>query len=200
MYIENRKGTHYHKGFVDSATHDFVCLCGATQDPLTKKWSHADGSGGFKKYHNKPCEYNGILYDSTLEARMAAELDWRVKGKEITHWDRQVRISFYVCMECARLSAMAACPEHPHEKLTPLATYICDFRAHYPDGTVEYIETKGVALDVFRYKWKMMEALFGNKDDVKLTLVKEPRRTQWMFKGKNINPKNKASRMPTIQI
>lgn len=190
MYIENRKGTHYHKGFVDSDTKDFVCLCGATKDQATAKWSHPDGKGGTKKYHNKPCEYNGTLYDSTLEARMAADLDWRVKGKDIKSWERQIRISFYVCLGCAKLST-GACADHPHEKPLLLATYICDFKAYNFDGTVEYIETKGMALDVFRLKWKMMEAVFGNRDDVKLVLVKEPRRISWMFKGKNINPKRK---------
>ena len=188
MFTQTTKGTHYHKGFVDQSTGDVVCLCGATQDPMTKKWSHADGSGGFKKYHNKPCEYNGVMYDSTLEARMAADLDWRVKGKDIKSWERQIPIKFYLCLECARLSAIAQCPDHPLEKPTPLATYICDFKAYHNDGTVEYIETKGLSTDVFRYKWKMMEALFGNKDDVKLTLVKEPRRNSWMFNGKNRSP------------
>lgn len=189
MYIQNTKGTHYHKGFVDQPTGDFVCLCGATKDQATGKWSHADGSGGTKKYHNKPCEYNGIMYDSTLEARMAGELDYRVKGKDIKYWERQIRISFYLCLNCARLSIAPQCPDHWVEKPTILATYICDFKAVHFDGTIEYIETKGVALDVFRFKWKMMEAIFGNRDDVKLILVKEPKRIQWMFKGKNIKPK-----------
>ena len=187
-YISTTKGTHYHKGFVDSDTHDVVCLCGATQDAATKKWNHGDGSGGTKKYHNKPQEYNGVMYDSTLEAREAANLDWRVKSKEVVRWERQVRIPFNVCLICAKLST-GNCADHPKEKPVHLATYICDFKAYLPDGTVEYRETKGIALDVFRLKWKMLEAIYGNRDDVKLVLIQEPRRVQWMFKGRNLKNK-----------
>jgi hypothetical protein len=35
----------------------------------------------------------------------------------------------------------------------------------------------------------MLEAIYGNRDDVKLILVKEPRRVQWMFKGRNLKAK-----------
>ena len=190
MYLENRKGTHYHKGFVDADTKDVVCLCGATQDPVTKKWSHADGSGGFKKYHNKPCEYNGIMYDSTLEARVAADLDLEVRAGLIDRWERQVRISFYLCLRCAHLSVIPKCADHPIEKPTILATYVCDFKAYWKDGTIEFREAKGKSLDIFKFKWRMLEAIYGNDDTYRLTIVKEPNRVQWMFKGKNLK-KNK---------
>jgi len=129
------------------------------------------------------------MYDSTLEARVAADLDLEVRAGLIDHWERQVRISFYVCLNCAKLSVAPRCPEHPVEKPTILATYVCDFKAYWKDGTTEFREAKGVALDIFKFKWRMLEAIYGNDDNYRLTIVKEPNRVQWMFKGKNIKPK-----------
>jgi hypothetical protein len=164
-YFASTKGTHYHRFFVDAETNDQICLCGAVKDK---------SPDAPRKFHNNTTEYNGILYDSKLESRSAADLDWLVKAKEIKSWDRQVRIPFNVCLICAKLNT-SVCPEHPKEKSLHLATYICDFKAYHNDGTIEYIEAKGMETDVFRLKWKLMEAVYGNRDDVRLTLVKEPR-------------------------
>ena len=56
-----------------------------------------------------------------------------------------------------------------------LTNYYIDFVVHHNDGTIEYVECKGVEQDLWRLKWTMLEAVYGNSDTVKLLLVKEPR-------------------------
>ncbi len=107
------------------------------------------------KYSNvRKQTYNGQNYDSGFEAGYAAELDLRVKAKDIKSWERQVKIPLDV--------------NGYH-----IANYYIDFIIHHLDGTTEYVETKGLASDVWRMKWKLFEALYGDKPDVKLTVVKQ---------------------------
>jgi len=40
--------------------------------------------------------YNGYSYDSTMEAKYAAQLDWRIKAGEVKKWERQHKISLDV--------------------------------------------------------------------------------------------------------
>ena len=47
-----------------------------------------------KKYHNRRQTYNGVHYDSKLEAHTAENLDWLVKAGDVIEWERQVRIEF----------------------------------------------------------------------------------------------------------
>lgn len=52
-------------------------------------------SGRFRrgnKYDAVRTEYNGVTYDSKAEARQALELDFELKCKFITSWERQVTI------------------------------------------------------------------------------------------------------------
>lgn len=98
--------------------------------------------------------YNNQKYDSGFEAGYAAELDLRVKAKDIKSWERQVKIPLDV--------------NGYH-----IANYYIDFIIHHLDGITEYVETKGYATDVWRMKWKIFEALYGDKPDVVLTVVKQ---------------------------
>ncbi|MDE2233909.1 MAG: DUF1064 domain-containing protein [Patescibacteria group bacterium] len=164
-----KKGVHYHRYFVDVDTNDLVCLCGAVKK---------QGEKMPRKFHNRTTEYNGIQYHSKLEARYAADLDWRVRSKDIASWDRQVKISFDVCPECARLNT-GKCPEHPTHKQFHITNYYIDFVIHHNDGDTEYAECKGMELTEWKTKWHMMEAIYGKKEGIRLTVVKESNQYQW---------------------
>lgn len=110
---------------------------------------------GVNKYGARSAVYNGRTYHSTAEARYARELDMRVQGKLIKSWVPQVR-----------------CPLIVNGK--KIATYILDFLVTHHDGTLEYIEVKGMMTDVASIKIKLFEALYldDRNDKVKFTLVR----------------------------
>jgi len=102
----------------------------------------------------KKQEYNGLRYDSGFEASYAAELDLRVKGKDIKSWERQITIPLTV-------NGYLVC------------NYKIDFVVYHNDGTVEYVETKGYAHNTWKLKWKLFEALYSDKPNIILTVVKQ---------------------------
>lgn len=110
---------------------------------VKNKWSTA-----------KKCTYGNSLYDSKFEAKYGMELDMRKKAGEITKWERQVKIPLVV--------------NGYH-----IANYFIDFVVYYPDGVVEYVECKGLASEAWKLKWKIFEALYSDKPDVKLTVIKQ---------------------------
>lgn len=163
-YDLQRKGAQYHKLVVDSDSREMVCICGEPK---------CDASGKKRaKFHNKGTEYNGVIYDSQLEMRIAVDLDWRLKAKDIKSWDRQIKIAFVICPKCSRLTA-SHCPDHPDERQFSLANYWVDFRVHHKNGDTEYIEGKGFEMGEWKMKWRMMEAVYGRIEGIKLTVIKE---------------------------
>jgi hypothetical protein len=146
-YIEKKKGAHYHKFFVDRTTMDYVCLCGAVRGQDEKR----------AKYHNRSTIYNGICYHSGLEARHAAELDLLIRAKQIKSWERQVKLDL-------KINGMH------------ITNYYIDFIAHHNDGSREFIECKGMELEPWKTKWKILEATFNDfkqHPDDRLTVIKE---------------------------
>ena len=109
----------------------------------TNKWSHI-----------KKQTFEGYQYQSGFEAGYAAELSMRLKAKEIIKWERQVKIPLIV-------------------NGFEVGNYYIDFVVYYPDGTIEYVETKGQASDVWRLKWKILEAMYSEKPNVRLMVVKQ---------------------------
>ena len=108
------------------------------------------------KYRNIKTEYNGINYASKLEASYARDLDILKRAKEIKEWHRQVRISL-------DLNGYHIC------------NYYVDFSIDHNDGTTEYIEIKGIVMEVWRLKWRLFEAIFQEKiqsGQVKITVIK----------------------------
>lgn len=99
------------------------------------------GKENKSKYRARQKEYKGIIYDSTLEARYAAELDYRLKANEIKEWERQVKFPLVV-------NNILIC------------TYIIDFVITKNDGTKEYIEIKGFETKDWKIKKKLFTALF----------------------------------------
>lgn len=110
---------------------------------VKRKWTNA-----------KKQEYNGFRYDSGFEASYAAELDLRIKAKDIKSYDRQVNLDLVV-------NGYRVCQ------------YRIDFVIHHNDGNIEYVETKGYQTDVWKLKWKLFEALWTDKPGVKLTIVQQ---------------------------
>lgn len=106
------------------------------------------------KYGNKITEYNGRKYHSKKEADYAHELDLLKRAKNdsqrVVEWHPQVRYDLAV-------------------NNVPVAFYVLDFRVHYADGRVEYIDVKGrknektgnfIVTDDYRIKKNLMKALY----------------------------------------
>lgn len=110
---------------------------------IHKKWTTA-----------KKQEYNGFRYDSGFEANYAAELDLRLKAKDIKGYDKQVNLNLIV-------NGFIVCQ------------YRIDFIIYHNDGTTEYVECKGYPTDYWKLKWKLFEALYSIKPDVKLSIVQQ---------------------------
>ena len=102
--------------------------------------------------------YDGNKYDSGFEAGYAAELNLRLKAKQIKSWERQIKIPLEV-------------------NGFHIANYFIDFVVYHLDDTIEYVETKGLASPVWKIKWKIFEALYSEKPDVQLTVVQQ--RSNW---------------------
>lgn len=94
---------------------------------------------GKSKYGNNSQEYNGRRYDSKREAAYAQELDWRMKAGEIKEVIPQFKIPLKV--------------NGKH-----IANYYVDFKVIMADDSVEFHEVKGFETDVWKMKWKILEA------------------------------------------
>jgi len=98
--------------------------------------------------------FNGIKFDSGFEARYAKDLHFRQAAGEILSWEAHVKIPLTV-------GKYIVCD------------YFIDFVVHFPDGSTEYVETKGWPSPVWRLKWKLFEALYSDKENVRLIVEKQ---------------------------
>lgn len=107
---------------------------------------------GTNKYGNKKTVYNGRRYDSKLEARVAQELDLRMRAGEFTEIVPQFRIKLYVYL--------------PDGSKADLFTYICDFLCQRKDGSYLLVEAKGMETSVYRVKKRILDLVWlpDNKD------------------------------------
>ena len=103
------------------------------------------------KYGNIERVYNGRIYHSKKEAEYAFELDIRKKAGEIKEWIPQYKINLKV--------------NGYH-----IANYYVDFKVIMANGSEELHEVKGFSTEVWRLKWKLTEALFG--DEYNLVVIK----------------------------
>jgi hypothetical protein len=132
------------------------------------------------KYRNIRTELGGVTYDSKFEASFAAELNLRLRAKDIKKVERQVRLElfsgrFHIC------------------------DYKIDFVVTHNDGVKEYIEVKGVETRDWKLKWKLLEAQMDAEvklGTVKLTVVKE--RSRWTMR--DIKGRTKRSVAPPLPI
>lgn len=97
------------------------------------------------KYHAKKQTYNGHNYDSQLEARYAADFDVLVQAGELKAVRRQVTLP------------LSAYGQH-------ICNYKIDFILEHNDGHLEYAEVKGYATDLWKFKWKLLEAQLAETD------------------------------------
>ena len=108
------------------------------------------------KYFAKRTEYDGIVFDSKLEAARYKILKQLEQAGELT--DLEVQVDF-------------PCVVTVNGEDQKICSYIADFR-YKRDGEVVVEDTKGVITQVFRLKKKLVEALYPG---TKILIVKDPR-------------------------
>lgn len=109
------------------------------------------------KYHSNSTQFQGITYHSKLEAAYAEELELRRMAKDIKSWDRQVKLELKV-------------------NGYPIGNYYIDFIVTHNDGSREFVEVKGFETEVWKMKWRILEATFDDfkeSPDDRLTVVKQ---------------------------
>lgn len=105
------------------------------------------------KYKNIRQTFQGYSYMSRSEAQYAAELDMRKKAKDIKEWTRQIRIPL-------KIYGLTIC------------NIVVDFQVTHNDGSIELVEYKGFSTDLWKIKWKMLQAIYGKEHpEIKLTVV-----------------------------
>lgn len=102
-------------------------------------------AGKKNKYNARKQVYNGVKYDSTLEAKVAEDLDWRLRSGELVEVKRQVKIPL-------RVAGVLIC------------TYYCDFRTVDRHRQVTYVEAKGLEMPLWQVKKKLFLALLPEID------------------------------------
>jgi hypothetical protein len=90
------------------------------------------------KFHAVATLVDGIRFDSKKEAAYYAQLKLRQRSGEVVTFLRQV--PFF---------------------LPGGVKYVCDFQEFRADGTVHFIDTKGVLTQSFKAKKRMVEALYA---------------------------------------
>lgn len=91
----------------------------------------------YHKFKAKPTEIDNIKFASRKEARYYAELKLRQRNGEVLFFLRQV-------------------PFH----LTGGVKYVCDFQVFLSDGTVEFVDVKGMETPMYKLKAKQVQELY----------------------------------------
>lgn len=119
----------------------------------------------FSKYNAKKVEVDGIKFDSKVEAEYYLHLKEMQEKKEIQGFERQVKMTlqeaFYLEGVKGKIRAI---------------TYVVDFKVTENDGSITYIDVKGIETDVFKMKRKM----FMNRYRTPLVTVKK-RKGGWVY-------------------
>lgn len=92
------------------------------------------------KFHAKRTELDGIKFPSMKEAKYYSELKLRQSAGEVTFFIMQT-------------------PFH----LPGNVKYVCDFQVFLADGTIEFIDVKGMKTPIYTVKKKLVEALYPIK-------------------------------------
>lgn len=103
------------------------------------------------RWGNTRTEYGNRKYMSKKEAGYARDLDLMIKAGEVKEWIPQFRLrldvnGYHIC------------------------DYLVDFKVIMSDGSEEIHEVKGFETDMWRFKWRLTEALYGDK--YKMVLIK----------------------------
>ena len=89
------------------------------------------------KFKAKRVEYDGIKFASTREGNYYLSLKRRQEDGEVLFFLRQV-------------------PFH----LDGNVKYFCDFQVFLADGTIEFVDVKGIRLNMYLVKKKLVEAKY----------------------------------------
>lgn len=89
------------------------------------------------KFSAQRTERDGQSFDSKLEARLFDQLELQKRAGEVLFWLRQV-------------------PIH----LPGGVKLVVDFQVFYADGSVRFLDAKGVETEQFRAKRRLVEALY----------------------------------------
>ena len=102
------------------------------------------------KYHARKTEYDGILFDSSKEARRYAELSIMAKAGEIANLQRQVRYEL-----------IPAQKDKNGKTLERACSYVADFVYTDQEGNTVVEDTKGIRTDAYKIKRKLMLQRYG---------------------------------------
>lgn len=110
------------------------------------------------KYGNITSEFNGRIYHSKKEAGYAKILETLKKAsrkeERVVHIVPQYKIDLKV--------------NGKH-----ICNYYMDFYVEYADGGKKFIEVKGFQTDIWRLKWKILEAIQPIEyPDIELEIIK----------------------------
>lgn len=112
--------------------------CAFCREPRPTKSDKKDPSNA--RIKSSRTDYNGMWFQSKLEANYAMQLDFRIKAGEVKEWKRQHKIQIIV-------NGVKIC------------NYFIDFVVTLADGSIQYVEVKGMEQEVWRLKWKLCMAL-----------------------------------------
>jgi hypothetical protein len=96
------------------------------------------------KYNAKKVLLDGMKFDSISEGDFYLELLQQKNCGLIKEIQCQAKEEFYI-----------------YDKF--ICNYYVDFKIEHNDGTIEYIEHKGMATDLWKMKWKMLLAKYSDE-------------------------------------
>lgn len=105
-------------------------------------------------------EYNGVRYDSELEARYARVLDLLVKEGKVRGWERQIAFPLFAFQSLSAGRAISAV----------ITKIVIDFKVWHMDDRLEYVECKGMETPLYKLKKKMFDACYP---DIKITMIRK---------------------------
>lgn len=97
---------------------------------------------------------DGVKYDSKFEAGEARDLALLLKAGKIKGFEAHKRIPLEV-------------------NGFHVSDYYIDFVVHHLDGTIEYLETKGMPSAVWVLKFKILQAMTHDNPMIRMTLVQQ---------------------------
>ncbi len=149
-FIDYKEECYIHKGLKI-----IICKkCRFAEKPITTK------------FRNVEREYNGYIYQSTLESEFAKQLDLKLKAGLIKSWDKQKKIEINV----KYIDELPILTSEPLLELKAqgieayhITNYFVDFVVVNNDDSIIYYETKGMELPVWKLKFRLTEMIFRNK-------------------------------------
>lgn len=128
------------------------------------------------KYKNESTFYNGRNYHSKLEAKVAQDIDWRIKAGEVIEVTPQKKVEFnlyenndneWVLTDKTKLQL-----KNENKNFIHITNYYLDFEVSRTDGIIELIEVKGMELSTGMMKFRLLEALYSKKPEYEIIMIK----------------------------